>query len=100
MTKEDFFNKVYAYESEEYAISFIVETLDDLHSSGNFILSDEILDTDPSKHKTIVLIALLVITFPAKKQLKNRNALFIKTKEHLLQTVGEEETTSLLIGLN
>lgn len=100
MTKEEFFNQIYTYESEECAISFIVETLDDLHSSGNFTLSNEILDIDPSKHNIIVLIALLVITFPAKKQLENRNALFIKTKEHLLQTVGEEETTSLLIGLN
>jgi hypothetical protein len=100
MTKEEFYNKVYTCKNEEYTISFIIETLDDLHSKGNFSLSDEIIDIDPTKHTTPVLITLLVITFPAKKELKNRDTLFIKTKEHLLNTVGVTETHGLLIGLN
>lgn len=103
MTKEEFYKQIYSFAltdvTEEHTISFIIETFDELHSSGNFKLSDEIIDIDPTKHPIYVLISLLVITFPAKKELKNRNSLFIKTKEHLLNTVGEKETESIIIGL-
>lgn len=100
MTKEEFYKQVYTCKNEEYAISFIIETLDNLHCSGNFTLSNEIIDIDPTKHGKHVLITLLCITFPAKKELKNRNTLFTKTREHLMNTVGEKETHGLLIGLN
>ncbi len=100
ITKEKFYNQIDKCENEDYIIEYIIDTIDNLMSSNNFRLCDEILDIDPTKHKTEVTITLLTITLPAKSELKNRNNLYIKIKEHLLNTVGVTETHELLTGLN
>lgn len=80
------------------AISCIVEQLDSWMCDGKFDLVDESLLFDPSTKSIEVSLAFLVMSFPARKMLKNRDKLFEASKEYYSK-VRPDEVDGLLQGL-
>lgn len=68
------------------AIDILFDTFDDLFMDGEFEKADELLPTiEVEKLDTNLLVALLVITYPAKEKLSNRPAVVERVKERLYE---------------
>jgi hypothetical protein len=85
------------------ASDLIVDFFDDHFDVGDFVLCDlvlrDITEIDPGLFSDIVLVALMVVTFPARRKLHSRTGLFNHIHRELVDRHGEEEASLMLDSL-
>lgn len=84
---------------EDRALDHIYDTVDNLLKLGEFDTIDAIfINIDTTQYDTVILIALLTTTKPAKSKLQHYDDLFHKVKKEILNREGD--IGDLLIGLD
>lgn len=85
------------------ASDLIVDFFDDHFEVGDFVLCDlvlrDITEIDTSLFSDIVLVALLAVTFPARRRLHSRTRLFNRIHRELADRHGDEEASLMLDSL-
>lgn len=85
------------------ASDLIVDFFDDHFDRGDFALCDHVLrdiaDIDLSLFSDIVLVAILAVTFPARRKLNSRTSLYKLIHRELVDRYGEEEASLMLDSL-
>lgn len=84
---------------DDKAIDLLFYTVDYYMRNGQFDLLDKLIqEIDLDKLSLSLMIGVLTITLPAKKQLLSREAIYDKIKEKIIQ-LDPERVDRLLVGL-
>lgn len=84
---------------EQHALFLWLDRNERELSQGNFnIVDSELNQLQVYKLAPSFLLGVLSLTYPAKKNLKNRESFLVRTRDYLELKIGVDRTTKLLRG--